>query len=44
MTNTVTSENAQKATKEGGPTATATATETKSLLGTKKRASKPAYL
>jgi len=41
---TAITENAQKPTKEGGPSATVTSTENKTLMGTKKRASKPAYL
>jgi len=48
MANTSGAQNAQKATmEEGGPQANATASMTggtKSLLGTKKRTSKPAYL
>lgn len=40
---TATIENAQKATAEGGPLM-GTTTGNKSLLGTKKRTSKPAYL
>ena len=45
MAQTGNAENAQKSTSEGGPLATATAAgSSKSLLATKKRASKPAYL